>query len=81
VITPVGGIAELFTDGQEGRFVAPNDGRALAAAVLDLLHAPRRRRAMGAAARALVECRYDAEHTTGALVELLREATRPVATT
>lgn len=77
VVTPVGGVAELFTDGREGLFVPPDDGRALGDAVLSLLDHPEHRRAMGAAARALTERRYDAERITADLLTLLREAATP----
>src|SRR5262249_14967359 len=43
VTCPVGGVAELFTDGKEGYFVAPGDGQALAGALETLLERPSRR--------------------------------------
>jgi glycosyltransferase involved in cell wall biosynthesis len=78
--TPVVAIAnaalpEIVDDGVTGLLV-PRDGadERLCAAIETLLDDPVRRRAMGAAARAKVEERYDAVRTTAALVDVLHEA-------
>lgn len=55
VATRHGGIPELVEDGVSGLLVPERDAVALARAVEDLLSAPERRRAMGAAGRARVE--------------------------
>lgn len=71
VTTTVGGVAELLEDGRQGCFVAPNDPRALAAAVECLLDDGDLRRRMGAEARRLAENRYNAERNTATLLSLL----------
>jgi len=55
VATDVGGNAEIVRDDATGRLVPPCDPQALAAAMLDLLHASHRASTMGRAARAWVE--------------------------
>lgn len=59
VSTRSGAIPELIEDGVSGVLVAPNDERALAAAIADLLGDQERRRRLGAAARRRVEERFD----------------------
>jgi glycosyltransferase involved in cell wall biosynthesis len=59
VSTRSGAIPELIEDGVSGVLVAPNDERALAAAMADLLGDEERRRMLGAAARRRVEERFD----------------------
>jgi glycosyltransferase involved in cell wall biosynthesis len=54
VATDAGGLAQLVTDGANGRIVAQRDGPALAQAIDDVLRDPDRARALGAAARARV---------------------------
>jgi glycosyltransferase involved in cell wall biosynthesis len=74
VITcPVGGVADLFTDGIEGCFVAPGDGHSLARALDVLLRQPSRRREMGAAGRGLVMRRYDAHINARKLIDLMEQ--------
>ncbi|BAU50338.1 glycosyl transferase [Sulfurifustis variabilis] len=55
VAAAAGGIPEVVRDGVNGRLVAPGDARALAKAMLELLHDTGRRRRMGAAGRRIVE--------------------------
>jgi glycosyltransferase involved in cell wall biosynthesis len=75
VITcPVGGVGELFTDGEHGIFVPPDDGHALGEAVSALVSNEHRRLAMGAAAQALARFRYDIEANTLRLFALLESA-------
>ena len=50
VATRVGGVPELFREGQEGLLVAPHQPAALAAALLALVGDEPRRRRLGAAA-------------------------------
>ena len=71
VTCPVGGVAELFSEGREGHFIPPGDGRALAAALDPLLVDGERRQRLGGAARALVLRRYDARVNTRRLLELI----------
>jgi L-malate glycosyltransferase len=51
VATEAGGIPDQIHDGREGLLVPPGEPKRLAAAVLELLHDPDRRRSMGAAGR------------------------------
>jgi glycosyltransferase involved in cell wall biosynthesis len=75
VITcPVGGVGELFTDGVQGIYVPPDDGHALAEAILALVSDEHRRLAMGTAAQALARSRYDIEANTLRLFGLLESA-------
>src|SRR5215472_5268221 len=73
VTCAVGGVAELFTNGREGYFVAPDDGQALARALETLLGNPSRRAEMGAAGRELVARRYDARVNARRLIEIIDE--------
>jgi glycosyltransferase involved in cell wall biosynthesis len=70
VSTRVGGLAEVVTDGVDGRLVAPGDPRALAAAVIEVLG---RREEMGAAARAAAR-RFDADDYARRVERLLAPA-------
>jgi len=74
VITcPVGGVAELLTDGQEGYFVPPDDGAALVRTIETLWSDPARRTRMGRAGRELALVRYDARLNTKRLLNLVEE--------
>lgn len=53
--THVGGIPEIVIDGVDGYLIPPRSPQAIAAAVLKLLDDPVKARAMGGAARAIVE--------------------------
>jgi glycosyltransferase involved in cell wall biosynthesis len=57
VVTPVGGIPDLVSDGVHGRLVQPDDPPGLADALRGLLDDPPGARALGAAGRAEVEAR------------------------
>jgi glycosyltransferase involved in cell wall biosynthesis len=72
--TTTGAVPELLGHGSAGVLVAPRDPRALADALAGLLDDPARRAALGAAARARAEERYDARRQGARLVELMREA-------
>ena len=72
--TTTGAVPELLGHGSAGVLVAPRDPRALADALAGLLDDPARRAALGAAARARAEERYDARRQGPRLVELMREA-------
>ena len=56
-----GGIVDVIDDGRSGLLVRPGDVDALAAALGALVSDPDRRVALGAAGRAIVEARFDAE--------------------
>jgi glycosyltransferase involved in cell wall biosynthesis len=58
VCTPVGGLADLVTDGVNGRIVPVGDIDALAAAFADLLGDPQEADRLGAAGRRTVEREY-----------------------
>ncbi|HET8946030.1 MAG TPA: glycosyltransferase family 4 protein [Candidatus Polarisedimenticolia bacterium] len=58
VVTSVGGIPELVSDGVSGLLVPPDDAAALARGLIALLDDPDRARRLGSAARA----RYEASH-------------------
>lgn len=75
-----GAPAEAVVDGETGLLVEVGDVPALAAALVELLSAPARVRAMGAAARARVVARH-AEQARGEAVERFLEGllTRPPA--
>ena len=51
ISTPVGGIAEFVTDGDEGYLISPGDVEMLSRAMEQLIASPARRRAMGERAR------------------------------
>jgi glycosyltransferase involved in cell wall biosynthesis len=57
VVTPVGGIPDLVTDGETGRMVRPDDPPGLAAVLRELVDDPAAAAALGIAGRAEVERR------------------------
>jgi glycosyltransferase involved in cell wall biosynthesis len=67
-----GGIPEIVRDGETGRLVEPGDAAALARAVLDLLEAPERARAMALTGQALVRERYSADAAMDATTRVYR---------
>ena len=71
IITPVGGIAELFEDGREGFFVPVDDGRALSERILTLVNNVSLRRSMGDAGRRLACARYNAQSNASQLLDLI----------
>ncbi|CAN5159163.1 glycosyltransferase family 4 protein [soil metagenome] len=74
ISTSIGGVPELLGNGSAGVLVAPRSPREIAAAVIALLDDPVRRDALGRAARARAEERFDARRQTARLVGLMREA-------
>lgn len=58
VCTAVGGVPEMIEDGKTGYLVPPQDSRALADRLIDILSDPDLRRRMGMAARAKVESEF-----------------------
>lgn len=71
VSTDVGAIGEIVRDGDTGLLVPVDDAVALAAALRRLAEDPQLRRAMGDAARRLVEAQFDAKVNAERLVALL----------
>jgi glycosyltransferase involved in cell wall biosynthesis len=72
VASRVGGLLETVRDGCTGLLVEPENPKALADAVVTLLRDPARRRAMGAAGRAMVAEQYDADRCLDRMVEVYR---------
>lgn len=68
VTAPVGSLPEMLGEG--ARFVKPSDPADLAAALLELLHDPTRRAAMGRSNRARVEARYSSARVERLLDDL-----------
>ena len=80
VLTEVVGSRDAVEDGVSGLVVPPADVRALAEAVVSLLHDPVRREAMGSAGRERVVARFDVRTMGAALDGLyqdLRDRTLP----
>jgi glycosyltransferase involved in cell wall biosynthesis len=73
VATSVGGVPEMLDGGAAGVLVPRADVPALAAALREVLTDPQRRRALGAAARARVAERHDAERVWRRFDALYRE--------
>jgi glycosyltransferase involved in cell wall biosynthesis len=73
VATRLHALPEIVEDGVTGLLVAPDDDE-LATALTTLLDDDELRRRMGEAGRAVAYERFDARHTTAALVEVLEAA-------
>jgi glycosyltransferase involved in cell wall biosynthesis len=73
VAARAGGIPDVLSS-EWGELVAPGDSQALADSILGLIDAPSRRKAMGRAAAAGVQARYDWPVITRRMLELYREA-------
>ena len=73
VASTVGGSPELIRDGENGRLVPPGDSRALADAILALLHEPERARAMARAGQAMVQERYTIDATMARTTAVYRD--------
>ena len=70
--TTIGGIPEIIQDRVTGRLVPPEDARALADAVLDLLRDPGAARAMAQRGQALVQERYTIDGMMRATTDVYR---------
>jgi L-malate glycosyltransferase len=70
VVTDVGGMREAVVDGHTGILISPGDRDGFVEGVLDLLTDEARRRAMGVAARTLVQERFSMDATAAAFEEL-----------
>jgi glycosyltransferase involved in cell wall biosynthesis len=77
VATDISGIGELISDGVTGRLVPPNDPRALAAVIDELLADEPQRRRLAQAGVERVQAEFDREHNIEALAELFRGAAAP----
>jgi glycosyltransferase involved in cell wall biosynthesis len=73
VVTNVGGSPELVVDGESGVVVPPHDPRAIADAILGLMHDPARRERMGEAARERIRAHFRIETTIEQTHALYRE--------
>jgi len=71
--TTVGGIPEIIRDGETGRLVPPEDPRALADAILDLLSDPASARAMARRGQALVRKCFTIDGMMTATTDVYRE--------
>jgi glycosyltransferase involved in cell wall biosynthesis len=72
VATDVSGISELVTDRVSGRLVAPNDPRALAAVLAELLADDEQRQRLALGGRRKVAAEFDREMNIEALAALFR---------
>lgn len=76
VTTTTSGGPEIVEDGVTGRLCAPDDAKALADALEDVLADPTRARLMGQAGRRRAERLFDLEANAGRLRDLLRNPPR-----
>jgi glycosyltransferase involved in cell wall biosynthesis len=76
IVTPVGGIASVLSDGEHAIFVQPGDREALVKAISHLAQTPSLRSTLGAAARAHVLATYGIERSAEKYLHLYR-ALRP----
>jgi len=72
VATTISGIGELIADGVSGRLVPPNDARALAMVIDELLRDEPQRRRLAQAAGERVRADFDRETNIEALAALFR---------
>ena len=77
IVTDVGGMPELVEHNHSGLVVPSRDAPALRAALLDLLHNPDRRRAMGQAARERIAGPFHVRHTAEKTLALYHTLTTP----
>ncbi len=73
VASAIGGIPEIIRDGETGRLVPPGDARALAAAVLSVLHDPAGAREMVRTGQALIRSRYTVDAMMTSTTAVYRE--------
>lgn len=71
--TPISGVPELITDGENGVLVPPDDPAALASAITELAADPERRAAMGEAGMVRVHAEFNADREIAQLVHLLAD--------
>jgi phosphatidylinositol alpha-mannosyltransferase len=68
VASDIAGYATVVEDGAQGLLVKPKDDQALAAALLELINSPQRRRQMGARGRAHAES-YSWNRVSGQILD------------
>jgi glycosyltransferase involved in cell wall biosynthesis len=73
VATDAGGIPEVVEHGRTGLLVPVGDAAALAAALIELLRAPERRKALGRAGRRRFEREFTAERMVDETLDVYRE--------
>jgi glycosyltransferase involved in cell wall biosynthesis len=73
VATAIGGVPEVVTDGETGLLVPPNDPRALADAVIDLLDDPGRMKSMGHKGRERVRAHFTWDKVAKATLKFYQE--------
>jgi glycosyltransferase involved in cell wall biosynthesis len=73
IVTPVGGMPEVISDGREGVFVPVDDDAALAAAMLRLARDPALRSTLGEAARKRAQHELSFERMTREYLQLYQE--------
>jgi glycosyltransferase involved in cell wall biosynthesis len=78
IVSPVGGIPDVFQEGRHGYFVQPDDPDALADRLRALLDDPDLARTMGAQARADARTRYDVDVVTAQLGDALHRVLEDV---
>lgn len=76
ISTPVGGIGQIVTSGENGLLVKPGDFQQLYDALRDLTTNPSRSAALGAAAAQTVRARYSREIVARRYIELFQHAHR-----
>jgi glycosyltransferase involved in cell wall biosynthesis len=79
VASAVGSIPEMITDNESGFLCKPEDGKAFAQRILELLGSPQRCREIGAAAQKAVRQRHDQEIMMGAYMRAFRGIQQIVA--
>ena len=77
IASDLGGPAEILTHEVNGLLVEPNNERALALAIKDLLEHPEKRQRLGKAARETVEQRFTMQENARRVEQHLLRATRP----
>lgn len=78
ISTRVVGIPELIRDHETGLCVAPNDSKALADAIAEMLGNPTLARLLADNARALIESEYDVHRNTARLRDLFAQSIQAV---
>jgi glycosyltransferase involved in cell wall biosynthesis len=78
VATDVGGAREAIIDQENGFLVPSNDHKAMAAAIVELLNAPERARAMGLRGRQVIEDKFSVEAQLCKTVQLYDRLLEPI---
>ena len=75
--TNVMAVPEIIEEGKTGYTVPPGDLEALSAALASLVRDPELRRSMGRQALASAAAKFDRQHNTGRIVDILRRCAAP----